>query len=123
MNPFTKFLRQWNQNDKLDDFAHHWDALERVMVNVYREKITPAAAEAEFNRAWGWLRQHYGEWQLALRPFWQQTHAAGAPTQTDPFQLLLDIPTPQAISGDWRAMQHLPAAREALNQYILTHGD
>lgn len=113
-------MRQWNHRPDLDEFVQHWDVLEQVMVGVYRQKMTPAEAEADFAQAWGWLRSRYGDWREALRPFWQQSKAAGAPTQTDPFQLLLDIATPQDIGGDWRAMQHLPAAREALNQYILS---
>ncbi len=121
MNPFTRFLTQWSDdsNGRLRTFITHWDALERIVVQVYRQKLTPEAAEAEYMRVWPWLRQHYGEWAEVLRPYWQQTRAAGAPTATDPFQLLLDIPFPQAILGDWRAMQHLPAAREAINQYLL----
>ncbi len=119
-NPFTRFLSQWSDDRRLQEFVAYWDALEQVMVQVYRQKVTVEAAQSEYERVWPWLRQHYGRWAAALRPFWQQTKAAGAPTTTDPFQLLLDIPHPQAILGDWRAMQHLPAAREALNQYILS---
>ena len=43
-------------------------------------------------------------------------------TKTDPFQMLIDFHTPNDIVGNWTAMQHLPAAREALNQYILETG-
>ncbi|HRQ39027.1 MAG TPA: hypothetical protein PLD25_14050 [Chloroflexota bacterium] len=120
MNPFTSFLRQWAADDGLDAFVTHWDRLERLTIQVYRQKITVAAAQAEFDEVWPWLRQRYGRWQSILEPFWRQTSAAGAPTQTDPFLLLLEKPSPAAIPGDWRAMQHLPAAREALNQYVLT---
>lgn len=119
-NPFTHFLQQWNRRSDLDEFISYWDALERMVIGVYREKMSIPEAAAEFARVWPWLRQHYGDWQEALRPFWRQTKAAGALTQTDPFQLLLDLPGPQDIVGDWRAMQHLPAAREALNQFILS---
>ncbi len=121
MNPFTQFLAQWSGDDdkgRLQSFLAYWDALERLVVQVYRQKLTPEAAQAEYARVWPWLRQQYGNWAETLRPYWQQTRAAGVPTATDPFQLLLDIPSPQAILGDWRAMQHLPAAREALNQYL-----
>lgn len=122
MNPFTHFLAQWSGDDRgngrLQSFITHWDALERLTVQVYRQKLTPEAAQTEYAHVWPWLRQHYGEWAETLRPYWQQTRTAGGPTATDPFQLLLDIPSPQAILGDWRAMQHLPAAREALNQYL-----
>lgn len=88
------------------------------MVQVYRQKMTPTVAQTDYNQAWPWLRRHYGQWAETLRPFWEQTRAAGAPTMIDPFQLLLDLPDPQAILGNWRAMQHLPAAREAINLYL-----
>mgnify|MGYP007118525810 FL=1 len=119
-NPFTSFLRQWNRRPDLDEFVRHWDVLERVMVDVHRRKMAPAEAQPEFVRVWGWLGQNYGDWREVLRPFWQQTKAGGVPTQTDPFQLIINIPNPQAIVDNWRAMQHLPAAREALNHYILS---
>ena len=77
-----------------------------------------AEAEPEFAEVRPWLRQQYGFWEEVLRPYWQQTKAAGELTQTDPFQLLLDLEAPFAIIGNWRAMQHLPAAREALNLFL-----
>lgn len=89
------------------------------MVRVYREKMTPAEAETDFQRVWPWLRQHYSTWEMVLRPYWQQTQAGGRPTQADPFRLLLDVAKPADILGDWNLMQHLPAAREAINQLII----
>lgn len=118
MNPFTRFLNQWSHNQPFSAFIAYWDRLERLTVQVYREKTPVAVAEAEFAEVWPWLRQHYGEWEAVLRPYWPQTKAAGALTQTDPFQLLLEFDSPAAILGDWRAMQHLPAAREALNRCL-----
>ena len=118
MNPFTRFLNQWSNNHSLSDFIAYWDRLEKLVVLVYRQKLTPLAAEPEFEQVWPWLRRVYGEWAEGLRPYWQQTKAAGEITQVDPFLLLLDLETPSAILGDWRAMQHLPAAREALNLFL-----
>lgn len=119
MNPFTRHLSQGYPDPQFMTFVAYWDRLERVVINVYREKMTPIAAEPEFNLVWPWLREHYLPWVEALRPYWQATRAAGEPTQTDPFKLLLEFNKPEAIPGDWRAMQHLPAAREAINRYIL----
>ena len=118
MNPFTRFLNQWSNNSSLTQFIAYWDRLELVVVQVHREKTSVAAATAEFAEVWPWLQQRYGEWADDLRPYWQQTKAAGNLTQTDPFQLLLEIETPNDILGNWRAMQHLPAAREALNLFL-----
>lgn len=119
MNPFTRFLSQWGRDGRLDTFVSYWDRLEFIMVQVHREKMSPQAAEAEFAEVWGWLRANYERWADQFYPFWVQTVSGGEVTAVDPFQLLIDIPTPYAILGDWRAMQHLPSAREALNQYIL----
>jgi hypothetical protein len=118
-NPFTHFLKQWSRgNQDLELFIAHWDTLEQLVVQVYRGKQTAVAAKPDFERVWPWLRQHYGAWEAALRPYWQQTRAAGAPTQLDPFALILALDSPEAILGDWHLMQHLPAAREALNRYL-----
>ncbi|GJM41140.1 MAG: hypothetical protein DHS20C20_14220 [Ardenticatenaceae bacterium] len=80
--------------------------------------MSVAEAEPLFVSVWPWLRRAYGGWEGALRPYWQQTKAAGELTQTDPFKLLLDLETPADILGNWHAMQHLPAAREALNRLL-----
>ncbi len=119
MNPFTKFLRQWSANEDFDVFVTYWDRLERLTIQVYRQKIPVEMAQSEFDEVWPWLRERYGRWQPLLEPYWRQNLVAGNPAETDPFLLLLDKQSPDAISGDWQAMQHLPAAREALNQYIM----
>ena len=120
MNPFSRFLSQWSKDRPFQDFVEHWDALEAIVVRVYREKMSPAEAEPEFQRLWPWLRQRYPHWEEALRPFWQQAKAGGKPTRTDPFRLLLAFQHPAEILGDWNAMQHLAAAREALNQFVIS---
>ncbi len=117
-NPFTRFLSQWSANDDFAAFVAGWDRLERVVVGVYREKMAAAEAGAEYVAVWPGLRRSYPRWEAALRPHWQATRAAGELTQIDPFALLLALDGPAAIPGDWRAMQHLPAAREAINRYL-----
>lgn len=119
MNPFTQFLRQWSKNPSLDTFIIYWDRLEKLTIQIYREKMTVDEARPEFEAVWPWLRVQYGRWRAALEPFWQATNVGGQPTQTDPFQLLLEKRSPEDICGDWHMMQHLPAAREALNHYLM----
>jgi hypothetical protein len=119
MNPFSKYLRQWSSDGDFDAFVEHWDRLEQIVIGVYRGKIEVEAAVPEFNQVWPWLRERYPDWEAILRPHWQPTRAAGEPTLDDPFRLLLACPGPEAIRGDWRAMRHLPAAREAINRYLL----
>jgi hypothetical protein len=120
MNPFTNFLHQWSQNSSLGKFIHYWDRLEHVVVGVYRDKMAIEEAREEFAEVWPWLGEQYGQWEEDLRPFWTKTRAGGQPTTQDPFRLLLAFDKPEDILGDWSAMQHLPAAREALNQFVLS---
>ena len=98
--------------------ANAGNRLERVVVGVYRQKMDAAEAGAEYVAVWSGLRRSYPRWAVALRPHWRATRAAGELTHTDPFALLLALDGPAAIPGDWRAMQHLPAAREAINRYL-----
>lgn len=121
MNPFSRYLSQWSTDAGFGAFVEHWDVLERIVIDVYRETMTPEAAVSEYERTWGWLRRQYPLWRNALEPYWRQTRAAGALTAVDPFELMLDIQWTGDILGDWRAMQHLPAAREAINRYLLDH--
>ena len=118
MNPFSRFLSQWSKNRPFAEFVEQWDRLELVVVRVHRENMSLTEAEAQFAEVWPWLRRQYSQWEEPLRPYWQQTKAAGEPTSTDPFLMLLNLPDPAAILGNWRAMQHLPAAREALNRFL-----
>ncbi len=122
MNPFTRFLKQWSPNQSLEEFVSHWDVIEMVTIQVYREKMSQEEAQSHFETSWPWMRKNYKKWADELRPFWEKTKAAGETTKLDPFQMLIDFQTPADIIGDWTAMQHLPAAREALNQYILHIG-
>ena len=118
INPFTRFLSQRSDDDAFAAFIAYWDRLERVVVGVYRAKLDEATAADEYRAVWPWLRARYPRWAETLRPHWQATRAAGEPTQTDPFALLRALAAPADIVGDWRAMQHLPAAREAINRYL-----
>jgi hypothetical protein len=118
MNPFTRYLRQWLNNKDLDEFVSYWDRLEAFTIQIYREQISHEEARPEFDVIWPWLKRRYPDWRAELAPYWRQTKVAGQPTQCDPFQLLLDLCQVEAISGNWNAMQHLPAAREAINKLL-----
>ena len=118
MNIFSRFLNQFSSDRDIEEFIAYWDRLEYLVVHVYREKMEVSAAEEEFAVVWPWLRANYGRWEGRLRPYWQQTRAAGKPTAADPFRLLIDLQSPKEISAGWHLMQHLPAAREAINQYL-----
>ncbi|MBP6015402.1 MAG: hypothetical protein KA586_01670 [Candidatus Promineofilum sp.] len=122
MNPFSKFLGTKSDDRPFLAFVEQWDILERLIIDVYRSKISVTAATADYEQVWPWLKEQYPQWEAVLRPYWQLTQAAGKATATDPFRLLLEIDAPANIPGDWRAMQHLPAAREAINRYLVNSG-
>lgn len=119
MNPYTSYLMQWVDDPAFGEFVQYWDALETIVVRVYRQKATPESAADDFYRVWPWLRRCYHTHEPALRPYRQQVKAGGEPIDGDPFLLLLNIAAPGDIPGDRRMMQHLPAAREAINRYLV----
>jgi hypothetical protein len=120
MNPFTRFLVQLlpKEDSSLQAFVHHWDALEALVIRVYRSAMVETADEEEYQELFTWLQENYVHWQDHLQPYWQETKVGGQITAQDPFLRLITVRQAADFVGDWAAMQHLPAAREALNRYI-----
>ena len=118
-NPVTqKLVRQLNDG-LIAQFVAHWDNLEELVIRVYRaQQATPddGAAFSVLQRA---LLDHYPHWQDALHPYWRQARVGGEPAQEDPFAALLRVGQPQDFVGNWQAMQTLPAARQALNEWLM----
>ena len=119
MNPFTQSLLKQISDRKLVAFVTRWDALEALVVRVYKGDAATAQDEAEHARLRGALLQDYPRWQATLSEYWPQTRAAGKPTQADPFAFLLSVPRAGDFVDHWAAMQTLPAAREALNRMLV----
>jgi hypothetical protein len=120
MNPFTRFLsRRLGQGDDLLAFIERWDALERLVIRVYKGRAASAADETEYGELRDWLRSRYAALAPSLLPYWQDALVGGQQPASDPFASLLLAESAQALVGDWQAMQRLPAAREALNRLIL----
>jgi ABC-type glycerol-3-phosphate transport system substrate-binding protein len=122
MNPFTRFLRsrQSSAPAELDEFVTRWDALESLVINTYRAGRADAETEAAYAEIRTWLTRHYPAWVEILAPFWREALEAGKPPATDPFARLFAPATASAFVGNRALMQALPAAREALNRYLLT---
>lgn len=119
VNPFTRFLRQWSDDKDLHTFIEHCDALEALVVRIYRQGEATAADEAEYQALRRWLRAHYRSWKEALKPYWQNAGVQDDRRQADPFEVLLRVEEASEFAGDWRIMQQLPAVREALNRLVL----
>ena len=122
-NPFTQSLAARLQTPAFQDFIAHWDALEQLVIRVFRSKAATPADETQHTPLRAWLHEHYAEWREALEPHWRQSKMAGKLAVVDPFALLMQIETAAGFVGQWPAMQALPAAREALNRLILERID
>ena len=118
MNPFTRFLNQWSGRQNLSDLIQRWDQLEQLAIAVYKRGAAEAEDEAAYALLKNWLDQHYGAWEEPLAPFWTDSPVGGSLDHQDPFRFLFQYERASAFVGNWAALQHLPAAREALNRYL-----
>jgi hypothetical protein len=118
-NPFTKSIAAQLKSRQLKQFIQHWDALEALVVRVFRGKAASASDEVEY----AWLRKQlalaYPQWRGLLEPLWRQAMRGGQPSQDDPFAFLLIPESAVGFVGSWAYMQALPVAREALNRLVL----
>ncbi len=119
MNPVTQALAKRLKDEHLRAFIAHWDALEVLVIRVFRAKRAAPEDEAEYRRLRGWLQANYPRWEEALRPHWQQAMMAGAVAREDPFARVMAASRARDFVGNWSAMQALPAAREAINRLLL----
>jgi hypothetical protein len=119
MNIVTHALAKNIRNRRLKGWIARWDALEALVIRVYRGKRAAPEDEVEWSRLRPWLLKQYPAWQAALLPHWQQARLGGEPAREDPFARLLSFSRAADFTGDWSAMQTLPTAREALNRYLL----
>jgi hypothetical protein len=118
-NPVTAQLTRRIKDRRIRRFVAQWDALEALIIRIYRSE----GAEPDDQRAYRRLRRalrrglrRYGE---ALGGYWPGMTVGGEPTREDPFAALLAPKRARAFAGNWRAMQQLPAARQAINEWLL----
>ena len=118
-NLFTRAILKQIGDPDLREFVMRWDVLEFLVIRVFRAKAASREDEDEYRQLRTWLSKNYSRWQAALTPYWEQARVAGEPAKHDPFLFLLSGSTSGWFAGNWAAMQHLPAAREALNQFLI----
>lgn len=122
MNPFTQAILKRKKDRRMRDFVRYWDALEALVIRVYKAGCATPEDEKEYRRVRAWLQKNYPRWQRELDPYWRATRIAGEPAAEDPFASLIARSSAAEFVGDWRAMQSLPAAREALNEFLINLG-
>lgn len=120
MNIVTQKLIQLIDDRDLYEFVTRWDDLEDLVVSIYREDSISLEDEAEYQQLRGWLNRKYLDWMDDLRPYWHRATIEGKPVNEDPFEKLLAVENAMGFRGNWNAMRTLPAAREALNNYLLS---
>jgi hypothetical protein len=69
------------------------------------------------------LEEHYGDWQEVMATYWREARVGGQPAAEDPVLKLLSAKAAADFVGDWGAMQHLPAVREAINRMLLARSE
>lgn len=118
MNPFTRALLRQVEDRRLIAWVADWDALEALIVQVSKARAAAPHEEAEYMVLRARLSDGYAVWQPALDSYWRRTKIGGEPADHDPFSSLLAIPNAAGFVNNRRALQTLPAAREAINQYL-----
>ncbi len=119
MNPYTRSLLNEIDNDDLIAWVQAWDELEALLVEVYRSQAAGPEEQDRYRSLRQRLAAEYARWQSELESHWRGLEAGGDPLESDPFLALLEPAEVDGILDNWQAMQTLPAAREALNSYLI----
>jgi hypothetical protein len=122
VNPFSRFLRQWANHAPLDEFVEGWDGLEKLVIQVYKSGRATAEQTAAHAALRTQLVGQYAAVAAELAPLWPQTKVGGKPARQDPFAFLLSAEQADEFVNNWAALQHLPAARQALNERLVALG-
>lgn len=122
MNPFSRFLSSKSDDPSFAEFVEYWDALEALVIRVYKRQGATPADLAKHREIRAWLSAHYPIWREGLRPYWREALVAGRPAAHDPFGFLLAVERADGFVDNWPAMQTLPAAREAINRRLTESG-
>jgi hypothetical protein len=127
-NPFTRLLeRRLNAAGSAGpagaaDFVERWDRLEALVIAIYRRGEASEEERAAFDEVAAWLARRYPALSDRLAPHWRGSAAgshAGVTTVEDPFRRLFEGRRADSFAGDREALRTLPAAREAVNRWLL----
>jgi hypothetical protein len=119
VNPVTNQLLSQERDARLRGWVRAWDQLEATAIEVYRHGSAGWRQRRRFHRARQRLLRDYPAYRAELARHWDGLLAAGEPLDADPFAALLGVESAAMFAGNWRAMQLLPAAREAVNGLLL----
>jgi len=89
------------------------------VIQVYKSGSARTRDRADWQALRAEFAALYAPVAAQLEPCWRGTRAAGVEVVDDPFHTLMAVERAAAFVDRWSAMQHLPAAREALNRCLL----
>lgn len=119
MNPVTATLIRQVDDRKIVRFVEQWDELEALVIRVYKTaRATPEDLKL-YSKLKPSLQKQLRRYGDALDAYWPETTIGGKPPGRNPFSLLTSYGTAVDFVGNWPAMQHLPAARQAINEWLL----
>ena len=120
MNPVTDKLIAQVADPDIVALVEHWDAVEALVIRVYRAGKAAPADIAEYQSTITWLRDHHPAWRETLEPYWRAVMIKGVgPVSEDPFAGFLAVDSARAFVKNWDAMRALPAIRQATNEWLL----
>lgn len=119
MNPITRSLLDKVEDKALEGWVLAWDQVEALIVAIYRGGAVDRTQARSYRRLREQLVRDHSQWSASLQPHWRGAVAGGEPVVADPFLQLLETEEAVGFVGNWGALQLLPAAREALNSYLL----
>lgn len=119
MNPVTRGLLKQLNDSELDAFVESWDALEVLVVEIYKQKSLSFSQQEDFFRLQEGLTPRYAALETELGRYWPATKIKGELVTTDPFRTVIGKGSAREFVENWDAMKTLPAAREALNQMLM----
>lgn len=123
-NPYTAHLLAQLPPGRVDDvaiaaFVADWDRLEAFVIRVFRAGAAGAEDASEWVDLRTGLDAQYDAVADPLAPHWALALVSGERCAEDPFRSLLAVPTASAFVDNRTAMRTLPAAREALNRWLV----
>lgn len=119
MNIVTRALLEQVRDEALEGFIQSWDRLEELVIRVYKRGRVTEEDQAEFNELRAILQASYPDLAPSLEPAWRKALVGGEPAREDPFLFLISTQDAFGFIDHWKAMQTLPAAREAINTYLI----
>jgi hypothetical protein len=118
-NPVTRAITRALRSRQLRAFVEHCDQLEALVLAVYRAKAASSADHVRYAEIKRWFDTYYGMLAPQLEAHWRASRIGQAAVEHDPFRMLTSHADAAAFVDNWHALQTLPAAREALNTFLL----